>query len=116
MANIKVISKQDAWNKVNQIFPTDDGHDMQSSTCADYPVYRGTAEGHYYYDYICDMGDRLEVNMDSSHLKTATSGLRNQPLRRPPALLSHSNAEKRTKQAVNSMTYSVHSYKLTIMW
>ena len=23
MANIKVTSKQDAWNKVNQIFPTD---------------------------------------------------------------------------------------------
>ena len=23
MANIKVTSKQDAWNKVNQLFPTD---------------------------------------------------------------------------------------------
>ena len=54
MANIKVTSKQDAWNKVNQIFPTDYEQDMQSSTSAGYPVYRSTAEGHY-YDYICDL-------------------------------------------------------------
>ena len=34
MANIKVTSKQDAWNKVNQIFPTDYEQDVQSSTRA----------------------------------------------------------------------------------
>lgn len=28
MANIKVTSKQDAWNKVNQIFPTDYEQDV----------------------------------------------------------------------------------------
>lgn len=70
MANIKVTSKQDAWNKVNQIFPTDYEQDVQSSTRAGYPVYRSTAEGHF-YDYICDLGDRLGVNLDSSHLETA---------------------------------------------
>jgi hypothetical protein len=37
MANIKVTSKQDAWNKVNQIFPTDYEQDVQSSTRAGYP-------------------------------------------------------------------------------
>lgn len=92
MANIKVTSKQDAWNKVNQIFPTDYEQDVQSSTRAGYPVYRSTAEGHF-YDYICDLGDRLEVNLDSSHLETAniwkrpTSGLRSPPLRRPRCCL-----------------------------
>ncbi len=64
-----VTSKQEAWNKVNEIFPTDYEQDMGSSDRAGYPVYRSTAEGHY-YDYICDLGNRLEVNLDSSHQPT----------------------------------------------
>lgn len=59
---MKVTSKQEAWNKVNEIFPTDYEQDMGSSDRAGYPVYRSTAEGHY-YDYICDLGNRLEVNL-----------------------------------------------------
>lgn len=64
-----VTSKQEAWSKVNQIFPTDYEQDMGSSDRAGYPIYRSTAEGHY-YDYICDLGNRLEVNLDSSHQPT----------------------------------------------
>ena len=66
---MKVASKQETWNKVNEIFPTDYEQDMGSSDRAGYPVYRSTAEGHY-YDYICDLGNRLEVNLDSSHQPT----------------------------------------------
>ena len=66
---MKVTSKQEAWNKVNEIFPTDYEQDLGSSDRAGYPIYRSTAEGHY-YDYICDLGNRLEVNLDSSHLAT----------------------------------------------
>ena len=50
-------------------FPTDYEQDLGSSDRAGYPIYRSTAEGHY-YDYICDLGNRLEVNLDSSHLAT----------------------------------------------
>ena len=67
---MKVTSKQEAWNKVNEIFPTDYEQDLGSSDRAGYPIYRSTAEGHY-YDYICDLGNRLEVNLDSSNLATA---------------------------------------------
>lgn len=66
---MKVTSKQEAWNKVNEIFPTDYEQDLGSSDRAGYPIYRSTAEGHY-YDYICDLGNRLEVNLDSSNLAT----------------------------------------------
>ena len=66
---MKVTNKQEAWNKVNKIFPTDYEQDLGSSDRAGYPIYRSTAEGHY-YDYICDLGNRLEVNLDSSHLAT----------------------------------------------
>ena len=59
---IEVNSKCEAWNMVNAIFPTDYQKDELSSERAGYPVYRSTAEGHY-YDYICDLGDRLEVNL-----------------------------------------------------
>ena len=51
-----------AWEIVNEIFPTDYAKDESSSSRAGYPVYRSTADGHH-YDYICDLGNRLEVNL-----------------------------------------------------
>lgn len=57
---IEVTSKQEAWEIVNQIFPSDYTEDMDSKERAGYPVYRSNVE---YYDYICDLGDRLEVNL-----------------------------------------------------
>lgn len=57
---VNSISK--AWQAVNEIFPTDYIKDENSSARAGYPVYRSTADGHY-YDYICDLGNRLEVNL-----------------------------------------------------
>ncbi len=38
--------------------------DEQSSGRAGYPIYRSTADDHY-YDYICDLGCRLEINLRS---------------------------------------------------
>ena len=60
----KVSSIQEAWEKVNEIFPTDYEKDEGSSERAGYPIYRSTAEGHH-CDYICDLGTRLEVNFST---------------------------------------------------
>lgn len=57
---IEATSKKDAWEIVNQIFPSDYTEDSKSSEQAGYPVYRSSVE---FYDYICDLGDRLEVNL-----------------------------------------------------
>ena len=57
-----VNSIEKAWETVNEIFPTDYAKDENSSARAGYPVFRSTAEDHY-YDYICDLGNRLEVNL-----------------------------------------------------
>ena len=51
-----------AWAKVNEIFPTDYNKDENSSARAGYPVFRSSVE---YYNYICDLGDRLEVNLEN---------------------------------------------------
>lgn len=59
-----VTSKEQAWNEVNKIFPTDYEQDLSSTSRAGYPIYRSTADGHY-YDYICDLGNRLEVNLSN---------------------------------------------------
>lgn len=59
---IKVKTMEEAWTKVNEIFPTDYAKDNDSSERAGYPIYRSTAEGHY-YDYICDLNNRLEINL-----------------------------------------------------
>lgn len=56
----KVNSISKAWAKVNELFPTDYNKDENSSARAGYNVYRSTVE---YYNYICDLGDRLEVNL-----------------------------------------------------
>ena len=61
---MKVKSMNEAWSTVDKIFPTDYVQDMSSSERAGYPVYRSTAAGHY-NEYICDLGDRLEVNLES---------------------------------------------------
>lgn len=61
---MKVNSKEAAWNEVNRIFPTDYEKDEESSQRAGYPIYRSTAEDHHYF-YICDLNDRLEVNMNA---------------------------------------------------
>lgn len=59
---IKVSSVDEAWAIVNDIFPTDYEKDEQSSERAGYPIYRSTAEDRY-YDYICDLNNRLEINL-----------------------------------------------------
>lgn len=59
---IKVSSYEEAWGVVDSIFPTDYEKDEQSSERAGYPIYRSTADGRY-YDYICDLNDRLEINL-----------------------------------------------------
>jgi len=59
-----VRSISEAWNKANEIFPTDYERDGDRSSRAGYPVYSSTADGHW-YDYICDLGDRLELNLSN---------------------------------------------------
>lgn len=52
----------EAWKIADSIFPTDYMKDEERSQRAGYPTYGSTAEGHY-YDYICDLNTRLEVNL-----------------------------------------------------
>ena len=59
---MKAKSMEEAWEMANQIFPTDYEKDEASSQRAGYPIYRSTADGRY-YDYICDLNDRLEINL-----------------------------------------------------
>lgn len=57
-----VKSINEAWARVNEIFPTDYDKDERSSERAGYPIYRSRIE---HYDYICDLGTRLEINLAS---------------------------------------------------
>lgn len=59
---MKAKSMEEAWKLANEIFPTDYEKDEASSQRAGYPIFRSTAEGRY-YDYICDLNDRLEINL-----------------------------------------------------
>ena len=63
--HITVSSMEEAWKKVNEIFPSDYEEDAGSRDRAGYPIYRSTAKSvkNYYYNYICDLGCRLEVNL-----------------------------------------------------
>lgn len=59
MENIIVESKQAAWDRVNEIFPTDYELDDASTQGAGYNIYRHRVLN--YYSRICDLGDRLEI-------------------------------------------------------
>ena len=56
-----VNSKQEAWNKANEIFPTDYMKDDRASKAAGYNVYWSTCDG--VNAWISDLNDRLEVNL-----------------------------------------------------
>lgn len=68
-SRIEVSSALAAWTMANTIFPGDFQKDTMSSERAGYPVYRSTVE---YYNYICDLSNRLEINLkDGKDNKTA---------------------------------------------
>lgn len=59
---MKAYSKTKAWELVDEIFPTDYNKDEKSSLRSGYDVYRSPINP---LDYICDLGNRLEVNFAS---------------------------------------------------
>ena len=54
-----------AWRLADKLFPTDYAHDSSRSERAGYPIYHSTAYG--VSAYICDLGDRLELNFPDGH-------------------------------------------------
>ena len=56
-----VTSVKEAWNKANEIFPTDYLHDSECTNRAGYDIYWSTRPG--CNAWISDLGDRLEVNL-----------------------------------------------------
>lgn len=58
-----VKNRSEAWRKVDIIFPTDYMKDDAKSARAGYSVYYSTCEG--VHAWISDLGDRLEVNLET---------------------------------------------------
>lgn len=56
-----VTSKREAWQAADALMPTDYVIDEVRTAGAGYPIYYSTAAG--VNAYICDLGDRLEVNL-----------------------------------------------------
>ena len=55
---------EEAWEAANKLFPTDYQKDEESSQRAGYPIYRSTAVDHFHF-YICDLNDRLDLELES---------------------------------------------------
>lgn len=54
-------SEFEAWKWVHEMFPDTQWYlDHESSERAGYKTYRDTEE---FYNYVCELGDRLEVNL-----------------------------------------------------
>lgn len=58
---ITAASTRHAWEIAGEILGADYSEDTASTARAGYPIHRSTAEGNR--GYICDLGDRLEVNL-----------------------------------------------------
>lgn len=63
---MKVASRNEAWRKADEIFPTDYMKDERASLAAGYDIYWSTAEG--VNAWISDLGDRLEVNLATGEI------------------------------------------------
>lgn len=67
---IVVTSKEEAWSKADEIFPTDYVKDDRSSENAGYDIYKSTQKG--MYAWISDLGSTLELNLaDGSVVRIA---------------------------------------------
>lgn len=69
-----VKTDSEAWTLCNSIFPTDYEYDSSRSNGAGYPTYGSTSATlpHAYYNYICDLGDRLELNLCGENWESDT--------------------------------------------
>lgn len=71
--HINALNREEAWNRVNELFPSDYAEDPRSSSRAGYPVYRSTMDTEISrYNYICDLGTTLEVNLIDKDWKSTT--------------------------------------------
>lgn len=71
--HITVNGREEAWERVNELFPSDYERDSRSSDRAGYPVYRSTMDTEIaHYNYICDLGTTLEVNLTDENWKSTT--------------------------------------------
>lgn len=57
----EVRTREEAWNKANELFPTDYEQDTAASQRAGYPIYTSTSETNQ--SWISDLGNRLELNI-----------------------------------------------------
>lgn len=57
---MKVTTVKEAWNMASRLFPVDYALDSQRSERAGYKIYMSTCPD--VYAWICDLGDRLELN------------------------------------------------------
>ena len=64
-------TREEAWEEVNKMFPTDYEQDTASSERAGYPVYRSSADG--VNAWISDLNCRLEVNIQDEETAEITS-------------------------------------------
>lgn len=58
---IKVRSREEAWKKANELFPTDYLKDDHCSANAGYPIYTSTMDGNN--SWISDLNTSLELNI-----------------------------------------------------
>lgn len=110
--NIPCNSVFEAWQEVNKYFPYDYMKDEGASSRAGYPVYRCTADipnGHY--NYICDLGNRLEINLCDEDWQGSTINVYIRDVQEEPKETEEKQEEAKLEEAVPA---EMHEYTLTI--
>lgn len=77
---ITVTTKAEAWDIAMALLggKTSYSLDQKSSERAGYNIFRNDES---YYSYICDLGDRLEVNMENGATKNVWIGKQEEPIK-----------------------------------
>lgn len=74
-----VKTRDESWNKVNEIFPTDYELDIASSDVAGYPIWRSTVKDNG--SWISDLGTTLEVNLqEGNRIRTIRINIMQEPI------------------------------------
>lgn len=96
--SITVKTLSEAWNLANQLFPSDYEKDAECSERAGYPIYRSTSKvlKNAWYNYICDLGNRLELNLCGENWESTTINI-NFETREEPATAKEEKPAETTK-------------------
>lgn len=109
---LRAKSFYEAWMMASEIFPTKFEQDEAGSQNAGYPIYRSTSENlpNAHYNYICDLGNSLEINLCGPNWESKTIRISIEPPQKPEVREHKTESELKAMAQEMASTIVIRTY------